>query len=72
MKTSMWNVLVYYIIPRDEYLTSLKRFFNWQTVNAGTLIEPVALVLKNDSFDFFEKTYKQIFGRAIGTKFVPS
>ena len=41
-------------------------------VKTVIFIELVALVLKNTNFEFFEKTYKQIFGRAIGTKFVSS
>ena len=40
-------------------------------VTADTLIELLELVLKNNIFEFFDKTYKQIRGTAIGTKFAP-
>ena len=32
---------------------------------------PSELVLKNNIFDFLDKTYKKIRGKAIGTKFAP-
>ena len=35
------------------------------------MIELLELVLKNNIFEFFDKTYKQIRGTAIGTKFAP-
>ena len=40
-------------------------------VTTDTLIELAELVLKNDIFELFGKTYKQIRGTAIGTKFAP-
>ena len=40
-------------------------------VTADNLIELAELVLKNNIFEFFDKTYKQIRGTAIGTKFAP-
>ena len=38
-------------------------------VATDTLIELVELVLKNNIFEFSNKTYKQICGTAIGTTF---
>ena len=38
-------------------------------VTTNTLIELAELVLKNNIFEFFDKTYKQIRKTAIGTKF---
>ena len=40
-------------------------------VTTDTLIELTELVLKNNFFEFSDKTYKQIRGTAIGTKFAP-
>ena len=40
-------------------------------VTTDTLIELTELVLKNNIFEFSDKTYKQICGTAIGTKFAP-
>ena len=40
-------------------------------VTADNLIELAELVLKNNIFEFFDKTYKQIRGTTIGTKFAP-
>ena len=37
-----------------------------------TLIEPGEIVLKNNIFEFDEKTFKQVRGIAIGTRFAPS
>ena len=37
-----------------------------------TLIELAELVLKNNIFEFSDKTWKQIRGTASGTKFAPS
>ena len=36
-----------------------------------TLLELAAIVLKNNIFEFDEKTFKQVRGTAIGTKFDP-
>ena len=41
-------------------------------VTTDTLIELAELVLKNNVFEFSDKTYQQIHGTAIGTKFAPS
>ena len=40
-------------------------------VPTDTLIELAEPVLKNNIFEFSDKTYKQIRGTAIGTNFVP-
>ena len=40
-------------------------------VTTDTLIELAELVLKNNIFEFSDKTYKQIRGTAIGKKFAP-
>ena len=41
-------------------------------ITTDTLIEHAKLVLKNNIFEFSDKTYKQICGTAIGTKLAPS
>ena len=40
-------------------------------VATDTLIELAELVLRSNIFEFFDKTYKQICGTAIATKFAP-
>ena len=40
-------------------------------VTTDTLVELAGLVLKNNISQFSDKTYKQIRGTAIGTKFAP-
>ena len=55
-------------IPHDEGLAFLKDFLDSRV---DTLIELTELVLKNNIFEFSDKTYKQIRGTAIGTKFAP-
>ena len=37
----------------------------------GKLVKIAEFVLKNNYFQFSDKVYQQILGRAIGTKFVP-
>ena len=61
-------------IPHDEGLAFLKDFLDSRVdkqVTTDTLIELAELVLKNNIFEFSDKTYKQIRGTAIGTKFAP-
>ena len=41
-------------------------------VTTETLVEFSEIVLKNNIFQFNEKTLKQLRGTAIGTKFAPS
>ena len=67
-------VNLYPNIPHDEGLAFLKDFsysrFDKQ-VTTGTLIELAELVLKNNIFEFSDKTYKQIRETTIGTNFAP-
>ena len=61
-------------IPHDEGLAFLKDFLDSRVdkqVTIDTFIELTELVLKNNIFEFSDKTYKQIRGTAIGTKFAP-
>ena len=61
-------------IRHDEGLAFLKDFLDSRVdkqVKTDTLIELAELVLKNNIFEFSDKTYKQICGVAIGTKFAP-
>ena len=61
-------------IPHDEGLAFLKDFLDSRVdkqVTTDTLIELTELVLKNNIFEFSDKTYKQLRGTAIGTKFAP-
>ena len=61
-------------ISYDEGLSSLKDFldsrFDKQVIT-DTLIKLDESVLKNNIFEFSDKTYKQIRGMAIGTKLAP-
>ena len=61
-------------IPHEEGLASLRRFLDAITekkVITETLVELPEIVLKNNIFQFDEKTLKQLRGTAIGTKFAP-
>ena len=61
-------------IPQDEDLDFLKGFFGSMAdkqVTTDTLIELAKLVLKNNIFEFSDKTYKQIRGTVINIKFAP-
>ena len=40
-------------------------------ISSDTLIELAEIVLKNNLFEFDQKTFKQVRGTAIGTKFAP-
>ena len=40
-------------------------------ISSDTFIELAEIVLKNNIFEFDEKTFKQVRGTAIGTKFAP-
>ena len=40
-------------------------------ISSDTLVELVEIVLKSNIFQFDEKTFKQVRGTAIGTKFAP-
>ena len=68
------DVGLYPNIPHDEGLAFLKDFLDGSVdkqVTTDTLIELAELVLKNNIFEFFDKSYKQIRGPTIGTKFAP-
>ena len=59
-------------IPHDEGLAFIRDFLDSRVdkqVTTDTLIELAELVLKNNIFEFSDKTYKQICGTVIGTKF---
>ena len=62
-------------IPHGEGLASLRRFLearDIKQVSSNTLTELAELVLKNNIFEFDEKTFKQKRGAAVETKFGPS
>ena len=59
-------------IPHGEGLDSLRRFLETRDnkqISSDTLTELAEVVLKNNIFEFDEKTFKQKRGTAIGTKF---
>ena len=61
-------------IPYGEGLDSLRRFSETKDnkqISSDTLTELAELVLKNNIFEFDEKTFKQKRGTVIGTKFAP-
>ena len=61
-------------IPHSEGLTSLGRFLELRDnkqISSDTLIELAEIVLKNNIFEFDEKTFRQVHRTAIGTKFAP-
>ena len=61
-------------IPHEEGLASLRKFLDARTeknVTTETLLELSEIVLKNNIFQFNEKTLKQLRGTAIGMKFAP-
>ena len=61
-------------IQHEEGLASLKTFLDARTENkvtTETLLELAEIVLKNNIFQFNEKTLKQLRGTAIGAKFAP-
>ena len=61
-------------IPHDKGLCALRKRLNERDkkdVSTDTLVELAELVLKNNIFNFNEKTLKQKRGTTIGTKFAP-
>ena len=65
---------VYPNIPHEEGLASLRKFLDARTekiVTTETLLELAEIVLKDNIFQFNQKTLKQLRGAAIGTKFAP-
>ena len=71
---TMHVVGLYPNIPHGEGLSSLYRFLETRAnkqISSDTLAELAEIVLKNNIFEFDEKTFKQKRGTAIGTKFAP-
>ena len=65
---------LYTNIPPEEGLASLRRFLDPRTekkVTTETLVQLAEIVLKNNIFQFNEKTLTQLRGTVIGTKFAP-
>ena len=61
-------------IPHSEGLNSLRRSLELRDnkqISSDTFIEFAEKVLKNNFFEFDQKTFKQVRGTAIGTKFAP-
>ena len=61
-------------ITHSEGLTSLQRFLKLRDnkqISCDTFIELAEIVLKNNIFEFDEKTFKSARGIAIGIKFAP-
>ena len=61
-------------IPHEFGLNAIKKALNNredQTISTESLLELAELVLKNNYFTHNDKTFKQIQGTAIGTKFAP-
>ena len=61
-------------IPHEEGLASIRKHLNNREnkeVTTDTLVELADIVLKNNYFQFLDKTFKQKRGTAIGTKFAP-
>ena len=62
-------------IPHEKGPTSLTKNLDARTekkVTTENLLELAEIVLKNNIFQFNEKTLKQLRGTAIGTKFAPT
>ena len=65
---------MYSNIPHEEGLVSLRKTLDARTmekVTTETLLELTEIVLKNNIFQFNEKTIKQLRGTAIRTKSAP-
>ena len=65
---------IYPNIAHSESLNSLRRFFELRDniqISSDTLIELAEIVLKNNFFEFDQKTFKQVRGTAIRTRFAP-
>ena len=61
-------------IPHEEGLASIRKHLDNREnkeVTTDTLVELADIVLKNNYFQFLDKTFKQKRGTAIGTKFAP-
>ena len=65
---------LYPYIPHDEGLAFVKDFLDSRVdkqVTTDTLKELAELALKNNIFEFSDKTYKQIRGTAVDKNFAP-
>ena len=65
---------LYSNIMYSEGLTSLQRFLELKDnkqISSDIFIELAEIVLNNNIFEFDEKTFRQVRGKAIGTKFAP-
>ena len=63
---------LYRNVPHEEGLFALRKRLDLKQerdVTTSTLVELAEVVLKNNIFTFKEKTLKQKWGTAIGTKF---
>ena len=61
-------------IPLEQGFASIRKHLDNREnkeVTTDTLVELVDIVLKNNYFQFLDKTFKQKRGTAIGTKFAP-
>ena len=61
-------------IPHEQGLASIRKHLNNREnkeVTTKTLAELADIILKNNYFQFLNKTFKQKRGTAIGTKFTP-
>ena len=80
-KLPEWTILctldvvgLYPNIPHGEGLASLYKFLETREnkqISSDTLAELAEIVLKNNIFEFDEKTFKQKRGTAIRTTFAP-
>ena len=62
-------------IPHEEGLASIRKHLDKREnkeVTTNTLVELADIVLKNNYFQFLDKTFKQKWGTAIETKFAIS
>ena len=65
---------LYPSIPHDEGLAAMRAALDKRgkkDVSTDSLCELAEIVLKNNIFEFDEKTYRQLRGTAIGTKMAP-
>ena len=65
---------LYLNIPHEEGLASIRNHLDNREnkeLTTDTLVELTDIVLKNNYFQFLDKTFKQKRGTAIGTKFAP-
>ena len=70
----MGVVGLYPNLPHDKGLSALRKRLNEREkkdVSTDTLVQLAELVLKDNIFNFNEKTLKRNRGTAIGTKFAP-